>query len=130
MKESEFQRRLVKALTRIGAVILNLNPNERMGIGWPDLYVGHPDWQGWIELKVNEGRLRVPQLQRIAQLRKAQVSVCVLRLDAQGYVLLEDEERGLWARIGTLAGFEASPKKLLDCLPLQGDTGVEVFFTD
>ena len=52
MNENAFQSQMVHALKTQGAMVLNLHGHAMQAPGWPDLYVAHPKWRGWIELKV------------------------------------------------------------------------------
>jgi hypothetical protein len=78
--ESEFQRALVGGLRSFGAQVLNLNPNERMGYGWPDLFISSRLFNGWVELKTGKRELEVHQAQRMTLLNENDTKTCVLRL--------------------------------------------------
>lgn len=92
MKETEFSRRLSKALREVEAQVLVLKPDMTMGKGWPDLFVAHRSWTGWIELKVKGFKLSPAQTQRIDLLRRQDCAVKVLRL-VDGVVYEELEGR-------------------------------------
>lgn len=51
MKETSFQSILVKSLREAGAVVFNIHGHAMQIAGIPDLYVAHPIWTGWLELK-------------------------------------------------------------------------------
>jgi len=51
MKENNFQRILVKSLRECGAVVFNIHGHAMQVAGIPDLYIAHPVWTGWLELK-------------------------------------------------------------------------------
>ena len=57
MKEKDFQAKLRKQLKARGCLVFNLAGNMYTGSGIPDLYVQHPNWGGWIELKVDRNKL-------------------------------------------------------------------------
>ena len=66
--ESQMQTSLVKGLKDIGAMVLNLHGHAMQQSGWPDLYIVHWTWKGWIELK-KEGGVATPlQKQRLGDL--------------------------------------------------------------
>lgn len=68
MLERYFQSKLIDSLKRRGAMVLNLHGHEMMASGWPDLYVSHPIWRGWLELKTERGRLSTLQEMRLKDL--------------------------------------------------------------
>jgi len=80
MKENEFQRKIVRALESIGAWTLNVHGHRMQKSGVPDLYVAHPKWTGWIELKTNKGKPSDLQVCNIRSLINRGVSAYVVRL--------------------------------------------------
>lgn len=118
MKESQFQTRLVKGLRSVDAQVLNLKPDLVMGRGWPDLYVGHRLWSGWLELKARNTRLSPAQMQRIDLLRQQDVDVRVLRLEGDDIVDFWPGGVGDgWSMfLLLLSEFERSPLALLRVL--------------
>ena len=62
-----------------GAVVLNKVGTVYEGRGWPDLWIAHPLWTGWLELKVKAPVSRWQQ-ERMALIRAAGVPAFVVRL--------------------------------------------------
>jgi hypothetical protein len=62
MSEKDFRKKCCKIWKDQGAFIF---PNVAFGThstpGWPDLYVSHPLWQGWIEMKGRTTKLSKAQ---------------------------------------------------------------------
>lgn len=79
MRESAFQRRVIQQLRLAGAVVLNKQGTAEEGPGWPDLWVGHQLWQGWLELKMGNAWPSPVQCAKIGRLMGASVPVFVLR---------------------------------------------------
>lgn len=78
LKESEFQTRLINALKKKGASVFNCHGHAMQEAGWPDLWVGHPKFQGWIELKIAGGKLSGKQkviLKRLWRCRSASLVI-------------------------------------------------------
>lgn len=61
MRETEWKSKLKKEFESIGAKVLSLHGHAMQAPGWPDLYVCHPIWSGWIELKMHDGELSTAQ---------------------------------------------------------------------
>lgn len=78
MNESKFQKMVIRSLKDTGAMTFNVHGHAMQAAGWPDIYVAHPKWQGWIELKVT-ARLRDLQVVRIEDLLARDVNAFVLR---------------------------------------------------
>lgn len=51
MIETRYKSKLVSTLRREGALVLSLHGHAQQAPGWPDVYVCHSLWRGWIELK-------------------------------------------------------------------------------
>ena len=79
MKESKYQAQVIKNLKAVGAQVLNLHGHAMQAPGWPDLFVAHPYYSGWIELKTKNGNLREVQRLVIAGLRYRKSPVIILR---------------------------------------------------
>ncbi len=80
MKETEFQKKIVKMLKNRGAMVLNVHGHGMQVSGWPDLYVAHHKWTGWIELKVGDRGVTGLQKVKIRELKKRRVNAVVVRL--------------------------------------------------
>ena len=67
---------------------------------WPDRYVCHPDWRGFLECKSIHGKLKPAQRRIIQGLRDRDESVWVLRFSVDGsLVRIEWEDFiGDWLR--------------------------------
>lgn len=69
--------------------------------GWPDRYVSHRDWHGWLEIKTHDGVLSLKQKLVMRALREAdsnQAWVVRLPLTVGGDCAIEDEEGVVHAR--------------------------------
>jgi hypothetical protein len=66
--ESEKTRRLCRELERLGAVTLPYVGSTRQVPGWPDRWIGHPLWTGWLEFKDEKTRLDPLQARRIEKI--------------------------------------------------------------
>ena len=80
MHERRFQKRLVEQLRAAGAVVLNKIGSTEEGPGWPDLWVGHRLWSGWLELKTNNHMPTPVQSRKIALLASVDVPVFLMRV--------------------------------------------------
>jgi hypothetical protein len=67
MHEREFQRHVIVALRKAGAVVLNKAGTAAEGPGWPDLYIAHHAFQGWLELKVGQNMPSKVQCYRVRE---------------------------------------------------------------
>lgn len=93
--ESKKTRELCAELVAQGAKIFACVASLMQTSGWPDRYISHIKWSGWLEMKDEKTVLRTNQKIVIRDLRKRHTPVAVLRF--VGDVLrLEDEEGNLW----------------------------------
>jgi hypothetical protein len=60
--------------------------------GWPDFYLAHPKFIGWIETKGATTILRPLQITTITRLRSVGVFALVLRFNTEREFTLEDEK--------------------------------------
>ena len=96
MRENRFQAILIRRLRKAGSLVLNIIPNELGGKGWPDIYVAHRAWSGFIELKSGDRRqVTKAQKQRIHQLINRGVNACVLRMKDGKIMFQEFDESTL-----------------------------------
>lgn len=79
MSETAWTAKLVVRLRRLNAQVLNVHGHDMQAPGWPDLYVAHRRWSGWLEVKTAKGRLRKVQQLVIDGLRARNVPAFVLR---------------------------------------------------
>jgi len=49
-------------------MVLAVTASLRQAPGWPDRYIAHKYWTGWVEFKRWDGRLSVLQLRRLQEL--------------------------------------------------------------
>lgn len=86
-KECEHTRKLVKELKCINALVFAVVGGNMQAPGWPDRYVHHKHWQGWLEMK-DKAAVSSLQAQRIKELNaRAPGSAFVIRFPN----LIEDE---------------------------------------
>lgn len=55
LTETQWKAALVKALRDAGAAVLSVHGHAQQAPGWPDIYVCHGVWDGWVELKKSDG---------------------------------------------------------------------------
>lgn len=80
MLETHFQRKLIQLIEDVGAVVLNVHGHSYQKSGWPDLYVAHWAWSGWMELKVGRNRPSPLQREMMISLARRRVNVVWVRL--------------------------------------------------
>jgi len=108
--ESQYQKFLGDKLRSAGAMVLKLHGHAQQSSGWPDLFIGHRIWTGWLEVKFQDGRWKNElQRHRIRDLRFRNVPCFVIRWMA-GHEVLEDEDGNI---VGKLEGDGAERLKLL-----------------
>lgn len=91
MKESVFEKRVKECLTKCDAMRLKVHGHMMQDSGWPDLYVCHIKWQGWIELKVEDENLRENQKICIKGIRRRGGNALVVRCK-QGLISCDGAE--------------------------------------
>lgn len=91
MKERAFQHLVKDSLTSVGAEIYNIHGHAMQQRGIPDLFVGHPLWTGWLELKVGNRAVDPLQRHKINDLIMRAVPAIILRLRSN-----ESEEALEW----------------------------------
>lgn len=81
MKESHFQKRIVKLLKDKGCWLMNVHGERMQKRGVPDLLVLSNKWKGFLELKV--GNNKCTELQKVVmeKIEKRNFAVYVLRYD-------------------------------------------------
>ena len=62
--ESELTRELLT-----GCMVFSCVASRMQTSGWPDRYVSHPLWSGWLEFKAENGRLSALQREVLRRLR-------------------------------------------------------------
>ncbi len=96
--ETRESAKLCRELEALGAMTLAITPDERGGAGWPDKYVAHHRWSGWLELKT--GRRALTPLQRLTahELRRRGVNAWAVRILDDGLVI-EDPDGRRWTKV-------------------------------
>jgi hypothetical protein len=107
MKENEFARIVTKALRQCNAEVLSIVGNKMQAPAWPDIFVAHRYWVGFIEFKGVETVLRRDQRIKIGKLTDKGVNVFVVRCPE----FIEDE----WGNRLTVFDMK-SGKSLLNAL--------------
>lgn len=79
MKETNFQRLLIKSLRECGAVVFNIHGHSMQIAGIPDLWVGHKIWNGWLELKTGNNVVTKLQENTLRKLMDCGVYAVVLQ---------------------------------------------------
>lgn len=78
--ENQWKAKLKAAIEKDGGVCLSLHGHGMQASGWPDLWIGHRLYTGWIELKAHNGELRTDQKVVCRKLEFFQ-TVVILRAD-------------------------------------------------
>lgn len=81
-KERDYQKELVREIRATGAVVLNKIGNQMEGSGWPDLWIGSPLFQGWLEVK-NETAGFERQVAMMKKLARCSVPVFGIRMPSR-----------------------------------------------
>lgn len=79
MAESKETRAFCRALEAQGALTYPLVAGNMTPPGWPDRYVAHPLWSGFLEFKALNGKLSDLQKRIIVDLQDRFVHVWVVR---------------------------------------------------
>lgn len=95
MKENKFQTRLVEMLRSRGAKVLNVHGHMLQQAGWPDLFISHWDFTGWIELKVDDRPASTLQKICVKDLRLRRTKAFFLRYDNSDQTVSLDEVKTL-----------------------------------
>lgn len=110
--EHAFNEWYTTRLRRTGGTVLCVVGSQMQNPGWPDRYVLHPRWCGWIEGKLNERQLEPAQRQVCSTLFAHGVPVFVLRY-VEGAGMRLENMSGMMMRIP-----EMTVDSLLHCLEL------------
>jgi hypothetical protein len=79
MKETDFAKKITKNLRNCNALVLSVVGNRMQQNSWPDIYVAHKYWIGWIEFKGEKTKLRKDQAMLLEELWKRGVEAYVVR---------------------------------------------------
>jgi len=85
--ERVFARELRTILRECDAEILPIVGNKMQPGAWPDLYIAHIFYNGWIEFKAEDTLLRPDQVKKISRLKEREVPAYVVRVPN----IIEDE---------------------------------------
>jgi len=72
MKECAWTRKMCRELERCNAVVFACVAHKMQAPGWPDRWVCHRRWRGWLEFKGDNTRLTALQRKRIRDLNDRQ----------------------------------------------------------
>lgn len=78
MSESKDTREFCAELLRVNARFLALVGSKQQQNGWPDRYVSHAYWHGWIEFKNGKRKLDPLQIVRRNDMNSRQPGSCVM----------------------------------------------------
>ena len=111
--ETTVVRDLARRLEGVGALALKVHGHLMQEAGWPDLYVAHRTFHGWIEVKSGDRTLTALQRVRIGQIRARGVPALVVRgrdgvltvedVDGATVATLPEEASRLLSRLAVLA---------------------------
>ena len=76
--EATFTKYFCKRIEAINGLVFSVVGSSMQQAGWPDRYICHPKWRGWVEFKATKGQLRKLQRKRLQDLyiRGANALVC------------------------------------------------------
>ena len=107
--ESERTRRFCAEMIRLNGVVFAVVGGVRQEAGWPDRYICHRVWQGWIEFKNPNGTLSTKQRIVLRSLHERKPGLAYV-VRWPGYVELWD---------GTVvAEFDGSARDFLEAMKL------------
>jgi len=106
MLENEWAKEIIKQLRRCNSLVLNTHGEQYQQPGWPDVYIAHTFFCGWIEFKGSTTKLEPHQKKMIKGLNDKGVSAYVARYPN----LIQNYEGGL------LHKFNGSGLHLLETL--------------
>lgn len=79
MNETGFVKELRLIIESVGGVCFKIHGHAMQESGWPDLYIAHPFWTGWIETKVGRRKTSALQQDKMRKLVRCKVNVMTLR---------------------------------------------------
>lgn len=103
MKETEWQAKVVSQIRKCNALVLNTHGHIYQQSGWPDIYIAHRFFSGWVELKGEHTLLEDHQRLIMKKLNERGVPAYVARYPN----LIQNHEGRL------LGKFDGSGKELL-----------------
>ena len=79
MAENKYAQFIRKQLRNCNAECIPIVANKYAPAGWPDTYVSHPYWHGWIEFKDVSTKIQKHQVRQLEKLRKNGEQAWVVR---------------------------------------------------
>ena len=101
MRESDFQKSIVKTIRAVGGKTFNVHGHAMQAPGWPDLQVYHRWWTGHLELKVGKNKATPKQRKVMLDLIERGTDAYVLRWVSEGQIDLETPDGDLIGSITT-----------------------------
>lgn len=99
--ESQLGARVASALRASGAMTFKIHGHLMQAGGWPDTYVAHPQWRGWIEFKVDKNNLDPRQRSIGASLVKRGDRFVVARFVNENKTMqIEDTDENILSVLG------------------------------
>ena len=86
MTENQVKALLAKIWRRMGAMVLPVHGHSMQEPGWPDLYVAHALWTGWMELKLDTEPLSAKQHHILLGLHSASVNATIGRVTPENAI--------------------------------------------
>lgn len=81
MNETSFIKELRIIIESVGGVCFKIHGHTMQESGWPDLYIAHPFWTGWIEAKVGKRKTNPLQQDKMRKLIQCKVNTMTLRFN-------------------------------------------------
>jgi hypothetical protein len=91
MKEGKETRELCALLVKCNAMVFVTNVTVYGTDGWPDRYIAHRYWSGWVEFKVGRNQLSDKQREVLDGLRQRGVQACCIRITEAELVVDETQ---------------------------------------
>ncbi len=104
-KETYHTRKLCRSLEAQGALTYPLIQDEYTPAGWPDRYICHRRWRGFIEAKALKGKLSKAQVQVLNALVARGESVFVLWFSADWTEIMLQRHDGKCSQWGRWSSF-------------------------
>lgn len=97
-RETYWQGCLRDEFKLVGAIVLNKIGTAQEGGGWPDLWIGSPHFQGWLEVKTETGKFRDDQVTIVRHMRRCGVPAGFIRMPSMR--LFDHDEKYLGQALG------------------------------
>jgi len=96
--ETAFSRELKLIIQSVGGIYFKIHGHAMQESGWPDSYISHPFWRGWVELKNGDRKVTKLQQEKMSRLINCKDQVLALRFK-DGIITAEWK----WEVIGTFS---------------------------